>query len=109
MIASAAGQLGDGETAAKAAGDLVKFRPELPALMPRQVAKVWNPEFGERFLDGLRKAGLDIPAAQTPSAPASTTSGAVRSADSKTPSIDYPQAPNEDKLCDAVRPRNWRA
>jgi len=87
MIASAAGQLGDAETAAKAAGDLLKFRPELPALMPRQVAKVWNPEYGERFLDGLRKAGLDIPAAQTPSAPASTTSGATRIADSKPPSI----------------------
>src|ERR1039458_8964065 len=87
MIASAAGQLGDAETAAKAAGDLLKFRPELPALMPRQVAKVWNPEYGERFLDGLRKAGLVIPAAQTPSAPASTTSGATRIADSKPPSI----------------------
>ena len=61
MIASAAGQLGDGETAAKAAGDLLKFRPELPALLPSQVAKVWNPEFGARFLDGLRKAGLNIP------------------------------------------------
>src|ERR1700690_3424225 len=87
MIASAAGQLGDPETAAKAAGDLLKFRPELPALMPRQVANIWNPEYGERFLDGLRKAGLDIPAAQTPSARASTTSGATRIADSKPPSI----------------------
>src|ERR1019366_5099623 len=87
MIASAAGQLGDGETAAKAAGDLLKFRPELPALMPRQAANIWNPEYGERFLDGLRKAGRDIPAPQTPSAPASTTSGAPRIADSKPPSI----------------------
>jgi TolB-like protein len=56
-------------------------------LMPRQVANIWNPEYGERFLDGLRKAGLDIPAAQTPSASASTTSGATRIADSKPPSI----------------------
>jgi TolB-like protein/Tfp pilus assembly protein PilF len=86
MIASAAGQLGDGETAAKAASDLLKFRPELPALMPRQVAKIWNPEYGERFLDGLRKAGIDIPGKQAPT-PAKPTSGAVRNADSKTPSI----------------------
>ena len=30
FIAAAAGQLGDGETAAKAAADLLKFRPEPP-------------------------------------------------------------------------------
>jgi TolB-like protein/cytochrome c-type biogenesis protein CcmH/NrfG len=97
MIASAAGQLGDGDTAAKAAADLLKFRPELPALMPRQVANIWNPEYGERFLDGLRKAGLDIPAAQTPSAPASTTSGAIRIADSKPPSS--PISPSKSSRC----------
>jgi TolB-like protein/cytochrome c-type biogenesis protein CcmH/NrfG len=63
FIATASGQLGEGETAAKAADDLLKFRPELPALMRRQVAKVWNAEYGERFLEGLRKAGLEIPEA----------------------------------------------
>jgi hypothetical protein len=46
-----------------AAAELVKFRPELPALMRKQVAKVWNAEYGERFLEGLRKAGLEIPEA----------------------------------------------
>jgi tetratricopeptide (TPR) repeat protein len=63
MIASAAGQLGDGETAAKAAAELLKFRPELPALLREQVAKIWNPEYAERFLDGLHKAGIEIPEA----------------------------------------------
>jgi TolB-like protein/Tfp pilus assembly protein PilF len=86
MIASAAGQLGDGETAAKAAGELLKFRPELPSLMRKQVAKVWNPEYSERFIDGLRKARLDIPDTQS-TAPAKTTSGATRIAESKAPSI----------------------
>ncbi len=85
IIAAACGQLGDVEGGAKAIADLVKFRPELPAMMRKQVAKVWNPEYGERFLDGLRKAGLDIPeeatrnrAPQTPSAPAKAASGATR-------------------------------
>ncbi len=63
MIAAACGQLGDVEGGATAASELVKFRPELPALMRKQVAKVWNPEYGERFLEGLRKAGLEIPEA----------------------------------------------
>jgi len=63
MIAAACGQLGDVDGGAKAVADLVKFRPELPAIMRKQVAKVWNPEYGERFLDGLRKAGLEIPEA----------------------------------------------
>src|SRR5208282_5953011 len=65
FIAAACGQLGDVEGAARAAGDLVKFRPELPALMRKQVAKVWDPEYGERFLEGLRKAGLEIPPEET--------------------------------------------
>ncbi len=60
MLASAAGQLGDHDTAAKAIAELIKFRPELPALMRKQAAKVWNSEYGERFLDGLRNAGLEI-------------------------------------------------
>jgi TolB-like protein len=63
MIAAACGQLGDVEGGAKAAADLVKFRPELPAIMRKQVAKVWNAEYGERFLEGLLKAGLEIPEA----------------------------------------------
>ena len=63
FIAAAAGQLGDSETGAKAAADLVKFRPELPGLMRSQVAKIWNPEYAGRFLEGLRKAGLEIPEA----------------------------------------------
>ena len=61
MIAAACGQLGDVEGGAKAVADLLKFRPELPAIMRKQVAKVWNPEYGERFLEGLRKAGVEIP------------------------------------------------
>jgi TolB-like protein/Tfp pilus assembly protein PilF len=61
FVAAAYGQLGDVEGGAMAAAELVKFRPELPALMRKQVAKVWNAEYGERFLEGLRKAGLEIP------------------------------------------------
>ena len=59
FIAAAGGQLGDAD-GAKSGRDLLKFRPELPAWMRQQVAKIWNPEYGERFLEGLRKAGMEI-------------------------------------------------
>ena len=85
FLAAACGQLGDAEAGAKAAAELVNFRPELPALMRKQVAKVWNPEYGERFLEGLRKAGLKIPEAETPltwnkSMHSNTTSSSLRGA-----------------------------
>ncbi|MBZ5706430.1 MAG: protein kinase [Acidobacteriia bacterium] len=85
FIAAASGQLGEADTAAKAVRDLLKVRPDLPAIMRTQVEKVWDPEYGERFLDGLRKAGLEIPdtesAAPTPEisrSAAKADSGAAR-------------------------------
>jgi TolB-like protein/Tfp pilus assembly protein PilF len=82
FLAAAYGQLGDVEGGAMAAAELVKFRPELPALMRKQVAKVWNAEYGECFLEGLRKAGMEIPeAGATASQKSSTqpTSSTLRS------------------------------
>jgi TolB-like protein/cytochrome c-type biogenesis protein CcmH/NrfG len=86
FIAAACGQLGDVDGAAKAGTDLVKFRPELPALMRKQVAKIWNAEYGERFLEGLHKSGLEIPRKEQVStkasgishSPAKAASGAAR-------------------------------
>ena len=92
MIATASGQLGEGESAAKAVRDFLKVRPDLPAVMRNQVAKVWDAEYGERFNEGLRKAGVEIPpagtqeparpAAKTAPAAAASTTGAKTSADS---------------------------
>jgi TolB-like protein/tRNA A-37 threonylcarbamoyl transferase component Bud32/Tfp pilus assembly protein PilF len=77
MIAAACGQLGDADGGAKAVADLVKFRPELPAIMQKQVEKVWNREYGERFLDGLRKAGLRIDPVKEASAAAPLASASA--------------------------------
>jgi len=63
FIAAASGQLGEGDAAAKAVREFLKVRPDLPAIMRNQVAKVWDPEYGERFNEGLRKAGVEIPPA----------------------------------------------
>ena len=80
MIAAACGQLGDVDGGAKAAADLVEFRPELPAIMLGQVAKVWNAEYGARFIDGLRKAGLKIPEKEISTTAAISTSSPSRAA-----------------------------
>ncbi len=79
FLAAACGQLGDIEGGATAAAELVKFRPELPAALRKQVAKVWNPEYGERFLEGLRKAGLEIADDPAKSVPAASVTGAIGS------------------------------
>jgi len=80
FIAAAAGQLGERETAQKAAEDLLKFRPELPAMMRKQVAKVWNPEYGQRFIEGLQVAGLET--AEPAPAAGTKSSGATAKRDS---------------------------
>jgi TolB-like protein/cytochrome c-type biogenesis protein CcmH/NrfG len=80
FLAAACGQLGDVDGGATAVSDLLKFRPELPTAMRKQVAKVWNTEYGERFLEGLSKAGMKIPAATTSSAKPPTVTSAARSA-----------------------------
>jgi TolB-like protein/Tfp pilus assembly protein PilF len=85
FTAAAFGQLADIEAGQKAVAELLNFRPELPAIMRKQVAKVWNAEYGERFLEGLRKAGVQIPEKEiraTPAIATSSTSHAVASPDS---------------------------
>ncbi|MGH8092442.1 MAG: adenylate/guanylate cyclase domain-containing protein [Chthoniobacterales bacterium] len=88
FIAAACGQLGDAEGSAKAVAELLKFRPELPAMMRTQVEKVWNPEYGERFLDGLRKAGLEIPPGNEAATPVLDTSRSPAKANSGTVRAD---------------------
>jgi TolB-like protein len=99
FIAAAAGQLGEADQGAKAVRDLLKFRPELPALMRQQVAKIWNPEYGERFLDGLREAGLGIPA-RASSEPPPKTSAQVSIA--VLPFSDMSAAKDQEYLCEGM-------
>jgi TolB-like protein/Tfp pilus assembly protein PilF len=75
MFAAAAyGQLGDTDGGAKAIAELLKFRPEMPGIIRKQVEKVWNDEYAEHFLEGLQIAGLDVP---PKSAPARTGASSI--------------------------------
>jgi TolB-like protein/Tfp pilus assembly protein PilF len=61
-MAAAYGQLGERDAAAKAVRDLLKLRPDFAAKIRKDSEKWWAPEYVERFIDGVRKAGLDVPA-----------------------------------------------
>jgi len=59
--AAALGQLGRYEEARKAVQDLLALRPDFSAAVRKEYAKWYSPEQIEPIVDGLRKAGLEIP------------------------------------------------
>ena len=55
------GQLGELELARNAAQELLAVRPEFAAKAREECRKWWDPELVEKLIEGLRKAGLEIP------------------------------------------------
>ncbi len=80
VLAAAYGQLGQREEAAKAVQELLKLRPDFAMIARPGLAMRHDPELVEHMIDGLRKAGLEIPddpakPATAPPSPASATTG----------------------------------
>jgi TolB-like protein len=69
MLAAAYGQLGELDAAGEALHELLRFRPNFAALVRAECAKWWTLEYAELFIDGLRKAGLEIPPGNAASVP----------------------------------------
>jgi len=65
-VAAAYGQLGESDAAAKALGELLKLRPDFAATVRKNMEQWWQPDYVERLIDGLRKAGLKIPGESRP-------------------------------------------
>src|ERR1022692_3677673 len=63
LRAAALGQLGRLEEAHKAVQDLLALRPGFATDARREYSKWYNSELIEHIIDGLRKAGMEIPAA----------------------------------------------
>jgi TolB-like protein/tetratricopeptide (TPR) repeat protein len=62
MLAAAYGQLGELDAAGKALNELLRLRPNFAALVRGEFEKwCWTTEYAELFVDGLRKAGLEVP------------------------------------------------
>jgi len=59
--AAALGQLGRRDEAQKALQDLLALRPDFAAVVRQEYAKWYDNEHIEPILEGLRKAGLEIP------------------------------------------------
>ena len=59
--AAALGQLGQREAAAKELRELLALRPDYATEARREYAKWYDSELVEHMLEGLRKAGLEIP------------------------------------------------
>jgi TolB-like protein/Tfp pilus assembly protein PilF len=79
LHAAALGQLGRREDAAKALKQLLALRPDFATAAREEYAKWYDSELIEQIVDGLRKAGLDIPDDPGPSVVMKAPdSGAVR-------------------------------
>ncbi|MBA2259895.1 MAG: hypothetical protein H0W18_13445 [Acidobacteria bacterium] len=62
--AAAFGQLGDLEAARKGVRELLTIRPDFGTAAREEFSKWFQPDLVENYLDGLRKAGLDVAAGQ---------------------------------------------
>ncbi len=62
-MAAAYGQLGERDAAGKALRDLLELRPNFADTIRKDVEKWWEPDYGKHLIDGLRKAGLEVSAA----------------------------------------------
>ncbi len=78
--AAALGQLGQREAAAKELRELLALRPDFAREARREYAKWYDSELIEHMLEGLRKAGLEIPddPGKPGLSPAAPTSGPAR-------------------------------
>jgi len=61
--AAAYGQLGMREPAQRALNEMLKLRPDMATAALEELGKWWEPDLVEHIIDGLRKAGLEIPGA----------------------------------------------
>jgi tetratricopeptide (TPR) repeat protein len=64
VLAAAYGQLGERNAGEKALQDLLKLRPDFASTVRAHMENWWAPEYVEQFIDGLRKAGLEVAAAR---------------------------------------------
>jgi TolB-like protein/Tfp pilus assembly protein PilF len=102
-IAAACGQLGLGDAAGKALKGLLALRPDFAASARNDFEKWFEPEYVERAIDGLRKAGLEIARGHgtvAVSGPKTEADGAVAIA--VLSFSDMSPAKDQEYLCDGM-------
>jgi TolB-like protein/Tfp pilus assembly protein PilF len=98
-LAAAHGQLGEREAAAKALRDLLKLRPGFAADVRTEFEKWWEPAYVEAFLDGLRKAGLEVPSAERADSAAKPVAAVAIAV---LPFSDMSSAKDQEYLCEGM-------
>ncbi|MDH3745042.1 MAG: protein kinase [Acidobacteriota bacterium] len=71
LLAAVHGQLGEREQAEQAVHDILSQEPDFARRVREEFAKWYRPELVERLMEGLRKAGLEVP--ETEEAPQEAT------------------------------------
>jgi tetratricopeptide (TPR) repeat protein len=61
MLAAANGQLGERVAAGQAVQELLKIRPNFAVIASDELKKWYDKELNEHLIEGLGKAGLDVP------------------------------------------------
>jgi TolB-like protein/Tfp pilus assembly protein PilF/tRNA A-37 threonylcarbamoyl transferase component Bud32 len=98
MLAAAHGHLREHDAAARAVRELLKIRPDFAATVRSELEKWFDPVYGTRLIDGLRKAGLEIPDERNPSARADATAVAI----AVLPFADLSEAKDQAYLCEGM-------
>lgn len=97
--AAALGQLGQREAAEKELRELLALRPDFATAARREYAKWYDSERVEHMIEGLRKAGLDVPA-PAQADPAAKPDAAVAIA--VLPFADMSSAKDQEYLCEGM-------
>jgi len=101
VLAAAYGQLGERDAAVKALKELLRLRPDYAETGREKLGKWFGPELVEQWMDGLRKAGLQVPPrARSESLPAVPHAAAVAIA--VLPFSDMSEARDQDYLCEGM-------
>ncbi len=70
MTAAAYAQLGQPDAAGQALKELLGLRPDFAVTAREELLKWYAPQLVEHLIEGLRKAGLELPAPSGPSSSA---------------------------------------
>ncbi len=98
-LAASYGQLGEREAAGNALQALLEAKPECAERAREELGKSWDPELVEHLLEGLRKAGLDVPA---PAGADSAAKPDAAVAIAVLPFSDMSPAKDQEYLCEGM-------